>query len=286
MDQNFSFRKEKSCFEIKQDQLEQFTQGNLNPENNHIVDEEQSGYEDSRWTEKSKEIKARDNYTCQLCHAFNPSLDGYVFLQQGDYETVHRYYWAGDNYYEIYVIGYSPLTISFHFFNSFHLVMPRLNVHHKVYYRNRKLWDYKDDELVTLCEDCHHYIHSLKNIGIPIVEENTNGKVTLIGRTQPKPYNPQIDHTDLGTFKPLALVEENLWGDELHGQELADFNKAKREKKPWYDYHEILNDEVMNISYFTSYDKRINNHTPEETRSVVDFIVKDFIENILGFRKK
>lgn len=286
MDEIFSFQKEKSCFEIKQDDLEKFAQASLNSEDNHIVDEQQSGYDDSRWAEKSKSIKARDNFTCQLCHAFNPSLEGHVILQQGDYETIHNYYWAGDNYYEIYVHVDFPLTITFHFSPGFHLVMPRLNVHHKVYYRNRKIWDYQDEELVTLCESCHHYVHSLKDIGIPIVEQDANGKITLVGRTTPKLYNPKIDHSDLGTFKPLTLVEEYLWENGLHGQELADFKKAKSEKKPWYNYHDMLNDEVMSISYFTSYDKSINNHTPEEIKVVVDYIVKDFIENILGFRKK
>ena len=116
--------------------------------------------------------------------------------------------------------------------------MPRLNVHHKVYYRNRELWDYQDDELVTLCEDCHHYIHSLKDFGIPIIEKNANGNNMLIGRTQPKSYNPVFDHTDLSTFKPLALVKENLWGDGLRRDDLIKFKLAQSENKQWYDYHE------------------------------------------------
>lgn len=30
-----------------------------------------------------------------------------------------------------------------------------LTVHHTVYWRNREPWDYNDDELITLCEQCH-----------------------------------------------------------------------------------------------------------------------------------
>jgi len=30
-----------------------------------------------------------------------------------------------------------------------------LNVHHKIYYKGRHPWEYHDDELVTLCEECH-----------------------------------------------------------------------------------------------------------------------------------
>jgi hypothetical protein len=30
-----------------------------------------------------------------------------------------------------------------------------LNVHHKFYEYNRKVWEYSDSELITLCKDCH-----------------------------------------------------------------------------------------------------------------------------------
>lgn len=34
-----------------------------------------------------------------------------------------------------------------------------LNVHHKVYHPGRRAWEYEDDELITLCEDCHERLH-------------------------------------------------------------------------------------------------------------------------------
>ena len=49
-----------------------------------IIDEERTGYDNPRWIEKSNSIKARDNYTCQLCHAFNPMQEGLIFVQQGN----------------------------------------------------------------------------------------------------------------------------------------------------------------------------------------------------------
>ena len=282
----FNFhRSDRPSFEIKEGNLEKIEMPDLAKEPMRIVEEPQMGYEDPRWIEKSNSIKARDNYTCQLCHAFNPMQDGLVFIQQGEYETYHHYYWAGNSRYDIHVKGYI-LTVNIDFYPGFHLAVPRLNVHHKIYYRNRHLWDYPDDCLVTLCEDCHHYVHSLNDIGIPIVEENPAGQTILIGKTQPKPYLPKIDHTDLGTFKPLALVEENMWGLGLNGQDLVRFRQAKNENKQWFDYHEVLDDHVLHISYFTCYDPRINKHTPEETKKVADFIIMDFIENILGFSKQ
>ena len=240
MNRSFKFqRKDKSSFEIKEENLKQIEMPNVIKEPVRVVEDTQTGYEDNRWVEKSNRIKARDNYTCQLCHTFNPMQGEFVFIKQGEFDTFHHYYWKGTNIYEIYVKGYI-LTITFNFMPNFHLAMPRLNVHHKIYYKNRKLWDYNDDCLVTLCENCHHYVHSLKDIGIPIVEENANGQSILIGKTQPKPYKPRLDHTDLGSFYPLALVEENIWGMGLKGQDLADYQRIKGANKQWYDYHKIF----------------------------------------------
>ena len=256
----------------------------MDNESMSLIDETPLGYEDPRWIEKSNTIKARDNYTCQLCHTFNPSLGDFIFVKQGEYDTIHHYYWAGTSKYDIQVRGYI-LIITFDFLPGFHLAMPRLNVHHKIYYRNRNLWDYPDDCLVTLCEDCHHYVHSLNDIGIPIVEEHSDGKTTLIGKTHPKQYQPILDHTDLGTFHPLALVEENRWGLGLKGQDLIDYKRAEKENKQWFEYHNILDNNVVRISYFTAENRHMIKRTPEEIEKAANFIIKDFLENILGFSK-
>lgn len=285
MDQIFNFQKsEKSSFEIKEASLEQLKMPGMDNESMSLIDEIPLGYEDPRWIEKSNSIKARDNYTCQLCHTFNPSLGDFIFVKQGEYDTIHHYYWAGTSKYDIQVRGYI-LIITFDFLPGFHLAMPRLNVHHKIYYRNRNLWDYPDDCLVTLCEDCHHYVHSLNDIGIPIVEEHSDGKTTLIGKTRPKQYQPILDHTDLGTFHPLALVEENRWGLGLKGQDLIDYKRAEKENKQWFEYHNILDNNVVRISYFTAENRHIIKRTPEEIEKAANFIIKDFLENILGFSK-
>ena len=287
MNRLFNFyKKDKPSFEIKKENLEKIEMANFAKEPMCIVDEPQMGYEDPRWIEKSNSIKARDNYTCQLCHVFNPMQDTFVFVKQGDYETIHRY--RKGNIYEIIVRDYG-LPISFAFSYVYHLVMPRLNVHHKIYFKNRDLWDYQDDCLVTLCENCHHYIHSLNDVGIPIVEEHENGKIILVGKTRQKLYEPKMNHTDLGTFQPFALVKENVWGLGLKGQDLADFQRAKNDNKQWYDYHETLDNNVVDISYLVckdpTFNEHINEYTDEEIKRVVDFITRDFIENILNFRK-
>lgn len=284
MNKLFKFhKKDKPPFEKREESLEHIEMPDMAKDTMCIVDETPTGYEDARWIKKSNSIKARDNYTCQLCHTFNPMQEGLVFIQQGEYETYHHYT-AGSSSYEIHVKDFD-FTVNIDFYAGYHLAMPRLNVHHKIYYRNRNLWDYQDDCLVTLCENCHHYVHSLDDIGIPIVEENLAGQIILIGKTPPKPYLLQIDHTDLGTFQPLSLVKENRWGTGLKGRDAADYELAKRENKKWYDYQEILDHHVLHIGYFKCYDPRWNKHTPEEIKKVADFIIQDFIENILGFSK-
>ncbi|MBR5657589.1 MAG: hypothetical protein IKW98_13055 [Prevotella sp.] len=244
----------------------------------------QTGYEDPRWIEKSNSIKARDNYTCQLCHVFNPMQGDYVFVKQGEYETIHHYYWAGNDKYMIFVKGYT-LSITFDFMPGFHLAMPRLNVHHKIYYRNRDLWDYQDDCLVTLCEDCHHYVHSLKELCIPIAEVNADGQTIIIGRIHSKTYKPQLDHTDLGSFRPFSLVEEIIWEVGLNEQDSADFKRAMNENKQWFNHHAILDDKVVNISYFTQKNQPNSKYTDKETRIAAEFIIHDFIENIMGYSR-
>ena len=39
-----------------------------------------------------------------------------------------------------------------------------LHIHHLIYYNNRKVWDYKNSDLVTLCKDCHELISNHKKL--------------------------------------------------------------------------------------------------------------------------
>ena len=278
----FSFLKaNNTCFERKQEDLEKIELSYADKTHIPVTEIPQNGYEDSRWIEKSNFIKARDNHTCQLCHRFNPSANPFVFVKQGEYETIHRYYWSGTSSYEIQVRGYM-LKICFDLSPGYYIIMPKLNVHHKVYYKNRSLWDYQDYELVTLCEKCHHYIHSLNDIGIPIIENNIDGRSTLIGKTSPKAYNPKIDHTDLSTFEPFSIVKENLYGYGLHGDDLNKFNQSQKQGKKWYEYQEVLDNDVLQIGILSFENMSKKSH--EETKCVAEFIINDFINNILGYK--
>ena len=128
------YKSERSPFNKEDNQLANLKMLGVDQRSMPIVDERQAGYEDPRWVEKSNSIKARDNYTCQLCHAFDPMQD-LVYVQQGKYETYHHYSWEGKNKYEIIVKDFN-LNIYIDFYPGFHLAIPRLNVHHKIYYKN------------------------------------------------------------------------------------------------------------------------------------------------------
>lgn len=34
------------------------------------------------------------------------------------------------------------------------------NIHHLIYYKDREPWQYDDKELITLCENCHKFVHN------------------------------------------------------------------------------------------------------------------------------
>lgn len=46
----------------------------------------------------------------------------------------------------------------------------QLHVHHIRYKPGRYIWDYKDDEIITLCEDCHNNEHNIDGVTYDINE--------------------------------------------------------------------------------------------------------------------
>lgn len=59
-------------------------------------------------------------------------------------------------------ISYQNLIISFYFEEN----IEGLNVHHKLYVRGKKPWEYSEDNLITLCESCHKETHLKEKIPI------------------------------------------------------------------------------------------------------------------------
>lgn len=75
-----------------------------------------------------------------------------------------------------------------------------LNIHHKFYFRNKKPWEYNDDALITLCEDCHHKWHQQNHV--PIFESGENSGKISYAQTCPKcngsGFLPQYKYHDNG----------------------------------------------------------------------------------------
>lgn len=79
---------------------------------------------------------------------------------------------------------------------SFHL--KGLNIHHTYYTRECKPWEYENDSLVTLCEDCHKKRH--ENTRIPLYDQEKRLISNLIpcDRCGGSGYLPQYNHVEHG----------------------------------------------------------------------------------------
>ena len=79
---------------------------------------------------------------------------------------------------------------------SFHL--KGLNIHHTYYTRECKPWEYENDSLVTLCEDCHKKRH--ENTRIPLYDQEKRHISNLIpcDRCGGSGYLPQYNHIEHG----------------------------------------------------------------------------------------
>ncbi len=55
-----------------------------------------------------------------------------------------------------------------------------LNVHHRYYLRGHKPWEYDDDCLVTLCQDCHHGIQVERDMMLDSIKKLREGEYGVI----------------------------------------------------------------------------------------------------------
>lgn len=94
-----------------------------------------------------------------------------------------------------------------------------LNVHHKHYIVQHKAWEYEDDDLVTLCNECHTKIHQA--IGAPVYS-NENGfmkevSLTPCSRCNGTGYFPEYEHVENGIcFRCRGARFEELIQSDSH----------------------------------------------------------------------
>lgn len=73
-----------------------------------------------------------------------------------------------------------------------------LNIHHTHYTRGCKPWDYENDSLVTLCEDCHKKRHETSRIPLYDKEKRVISNLVPCSRCGGSGYLPQYSHVEHG----------------------------------------------------------------------------------------
>ena len=73
-----------------------------------------------------------------------------------------------------------------------------LNIHHTHYTRGCKPWEYENDSLVTLCEDCHKERHETSRIPLYDQEKRLISNLAPCDRCGGSGYLPQYSHVEHG----------------------------------------------------------------------------------------
>jgi len=149
------------------------------------------------WKRKREEILKRDNYKCQICN--EPAS---IWISSSNRS-------GGSN---IQIIENDPITSFPKTVKT--LCKPKfLQIHHKLYIlENNKLldpWDYKNDFLLSVCNDCHMEIH--RNEIIPIYHRKNNKlletkEYSMCNKCGGEGYLPEYSHVQNGVcFKCNGL---------------------------------------------------------------------------------
>ena len=73
-----------------------------------------------------------------------------------------------------------------------------LNIHHKYYITGRKPWDYDDDALITLCEDCHQKRHQSSVVYLFNDIREPQAICKICDKCAGRGYLPQYCHIEHG----------------------------------------------------------------------------------------
>lgn len=135
------------------------------------------------WLERRTEIIIRDNCTCQICNRNKelryPNVLDRRCRSDGSVYLVHK-------------IPLSTTALSEEY---------NLHVHHKRYVENWLPWEYKDDDLITYCPDCHKKWHEENKVKYYVQDENGNLKEEVYQTCYScdgTGYLPQYKHVDNG----------------------------------------------------------------------------------------
>lgn len=195
------------------------------------------------WQNKKQDIIRKDNYTCQSCQKFNPSLGKVTIFDPIENNIEIHWYDSNNSVYFLTSQKHGILVrMDFHF--GTWLRLPILQVHHKKYVENQKVWEYDDKDLTTYCKSCHTEFHKAN----PIEIVNP-----VLGKSYYKQYEPMDDDPQSQEFIPWTFVT----GDKNHRKITSVY--------PFIG-HFVLEKELGKI---------------EETRKTVNEIVNHFFERFL-----
>lgn len=217
-------------------------------------------YTHLEWKKRRNTILERDHYTCQKCGVTNPSLG--IIFHIVDLDTpyfngaecivdtiaVHSYNRGSGEY----IIDIDDIHITIPF-GIHKIVMPILQVHHKKYIQNRMLWEYEDNDLITLCESCHRKEHYENKI--PIYNSNN---VDVISFTE-------TIYTDLNKFDPVYEFRNFEPWTFVHKDETGK-----------YIYSDKINSPETLILYIGDND---NDYVKEKVSKIFYDFINDFFTN-------
>lgn len=114
------------------------------------------------WRLKREVILNRDKFTCSKCKNIDFSKKWVeTYDEEGNLEL---YFYNKDYNQIIQVFGKCHTTMITELEHGDNMTVPIMNVHHKKYIISKEPWEYDNDDLITLCSDCHRILHQTEKI--------------------------------------------------------------------------------------------------------------------------
>ena len=126
--------------------------------------------------------------------------NSWVYAFKFERKLANKIYLLINYTYDQYIISinFGDMLIVLSIESTKDVIFKGLNVHHTYYIKGHKPWEYEDEALVALCEDCHKKRH--ESMATPQYDDERNLVVNLIpcDRCGGSGYLPQYSHVEHG----------------------------------------------------------------------------------------
>ena len=95
-------------------------------------------------------------------------------------------------------VNYRDTLLVISIYSRNETIFKGLNIHHTYYIEGKKPWEYENEALETLCEDCHKKRHEKANTPIYASDMSIIGMTTICPRCGGSGYLPQFSHVEHG----------------------------------------------------------------------------------------